>query len=78
MYQRWNKLTDDLAEKGVKLELDLIEADQYQTNIQTMVASGEISKYDWVCISPLDIKTRLNLVKSGQIQSVSDIWNEYS
>ena len=76
--QRWNKLTDDLAEKGVKLELDLIEADQYQTNIQTMVASGEISKYDWVCISPLDIKTRLNLVKSGQIQSVSDIWNEYS
>lgn len=75
---RWEKLTDDLAEKGIALELDLIEADQYETTCQTMAASGEFSNYDLIHISPLDDKTKINLVKQGQLQSISDIWENYS
>ena len=76
--KRWAKLEEELAKKGVKLELDLIEPDQFDTTIQTMAASGELSNYDLVNITPLDDKTKLNLVKQGQLQSVSDIWEQYS
>ena len=76
--ERWKKLEEILAEKGVKLELDLIEPDQFDTTIQTMAASGELSNYDMVNITPLDDKTKLNLVKQGQLQPLSDILENYS
>ena len=44
--KRWDKLSENLAAKGVKLELDLIEPDQFDTTIQTMAASGELFNYD--------------------------------
>ena len=73
--KRWDKLSENLAAKGVKLELDLI---QFDTTIQTMAASGELFNYDMINITPLDDKTKLNLVKQGQLQSISDIWETYS
>ena len=76
--KRFAKLEEELAKKGVKLELDLIEPDQFDTTIQTMAASGELSNYDMVNITPLDDKTKLNLVKQGQLQPFSDIWEQYS
>lgn len=76
--KRWEKLEEDLAQKGVKLELDLIEPDQFDTTIQTMVASGALSNYDMVNITALDDKTKLNLVKQGQLQPLSDILENYS
>lgn len=76
--KRWDKLSENLAAKGVKLELDLIEPDQFDTTIQTMAASGELFNYDMINITPLDDKTKLNLVKQGQLQSISDIWETYS
>lgn len=75
---RWEKLTEELAARGIKLELDLIEPDQYTTTCQTMAASGEFSNYDLINMSPLDEKTRINLVKQGQLQSISDVWEQYS
>ena len=76
--KRWDKLAENLAAKGVKLELDLIEPDQFDTTVQTMAASGELFNYDMINITPLDDKTKLNLVKQGQLQSISDIWETYS
>lgn len=76
--KRWEKLEEDLAQKGVKLELDLIEPDQFDTTLQTMAASGELSNYDMVNITSLDDKTKLNLVKQGQLQPISDILENYS
>lgn len=76
--KRFAMLEEELAKKGVKLELDLIEPDQFDTTIQTMAASGELSNYDLVNITPLDDKTKLNLVKQGQLQPLSDIWEQYS
>ena len=48
--KRWDKLSENLAAKGVKLELDLIEPDQFDTTIQTMAASGELFNYDMICL----------------------------
>lgn len=76
--KRYAMLEEELAKKGVKLELDLIEPDQFDTTIQTMAASGELFDYDMVNITPLDDKTKLNLVKQGQFQPMSDIWEQYS
>ncbi len=76
--QRWQQLTEDLAERGIKLELDLIESDQYTTTCQTMAASGAFADYDWINITPLDTSTRYSLVKQGQLQPLSDIWEQYS
>lgn len=49
------RLAENLAAKGVKLELDLIEPDQFDTTIQTMAASGERFG-DMINITPLDDK----------------------
>lgn len=76
--KRWQKLTEDLAERGIKLELDLIESDQFETTCQTMAASGEFSNYDLIQITPLDDKTKINLVRQGQLQPISDIWEQHS
>ena len=76
--RRWAKLEEELAKKGVKLELELIAFDRFDTTVQTMAASGELSNYDLVNISPLDDRTKLNLVKQGQLQPLSDIWEQYS
>ena len=66
-----------LAERGIKLELDLIESDQFETTCQTMAASGEFSNYDLIQITPLDDKTKINLVRQGQLQPSSDIWEQH-
>ena len=76
--KRWAKLEEEMAKKGVKLELDLIEPDQFDTTIQTMAASGELFNYDLINITPLDDKTKQNLVKQGQLQPISDILETYS
>lgn len=76
--QRWQKVVDDLAARGVQLDLELIEQDQYTTTIQTMVASGEFSNYDFVNVTGLDQKTLISLMRQGQIQQLDDAIEQYS
>lgn len=71
----WEKFTSDLAERGLKLEVDLIEDDQYETTINNQLAAG--LDYDFVYIRPLTTKTRLNMVQQGQFQALNEIWNQY-
>lgn len=72
----WERLTSDLAEYGVALELDLIPSDQYETVVQTQIAAG--LDCDMVNITSVDAKTRMNLVKQGKLAAVNEIWNQYS
>ena len=44
----WERFTSDLAERGLKLELDLIENDQYDTTVNNQLAAG--LDYDFVYI----------------------------
>lgn len=72
----WEKLCSDLAEKGVKLELDLIPSDQYDTVIQTQLAAG--LDCDLVNLHGIDTKTRSRLISQGRLVSINNIWENYS
>lgn len=72
----WEKLTSDLAERGVALELDLIPADQYDTVIQTQLAAG--LNCDFVNLHGIDTKTRTNLISQGKLVPINKIWEQYS
>lgn len=72
----WDRLTSDLAERGIRLEVDLIPDDQYDTSIQTQIAAG--LNCDLVCIDGVDLRTRMSLIKQGEIVPVNDIWDNYS
>ena len=71
----WERFTSDLAERGLKLELDLIENDQYDTTVNNQLAAG--LDYDFVYIAPLSTKTRIGLVEQGKLQPLNQIWNQY-
>ncbi len=72
----WERITSDLAERGLQLELDLIESDQYTTTVNNQLAAG--LDYDFVYITPLSTKTRIGLVEQGKLQPLNEIWNQYS
>lgn len=72
----WERLTSDLAERGVRLELDLIPSDQYTTVIQTQLAAG--LDCDFVNLHEVDTKTRVNLVNQGKLVAINEIWDQYS
>ncbi len=72
----WQRLTDDLLEHGIKLEMDLIASDQYATVVQTQIAAG--LNCDMINLQDVDSKTRLNLVKQGILAPINQIWEQYS
>lgn len=72
----WDTFVDELAERGIQLELDLIPEDQYQTVCQTQLAAGIDA--DIMNITPLDDQTRQNLVDQGKLVSINDILDNYS
>lgn len=72
----YEKLTSDLAGYGIKLDLNLIPADQYSTVCQTQLASG--LNCDIMAVGPLDTLTLLNLVDQGKIQPINKIIDQYS
>lgn len=72
----WGKLTSDLNSIGIKLDLNLVPEDQYETVCQTQLAAG--LDCDIMNISPLDVKTRLSLVEQKRILPINEIWEKYS
>jgi ABC-type glycerol-3-phosphate transport system substrate-binding protein len=74
----WDALMAALEQKGVKVDLTLIPADQMATAFQTLLASGNINQYDWVSGSNVDFKTRLNLVNQGRMTPLNKAIEQYS
>jgi ABC-type glycerol-3-phosphate transport system substrate-binding protein len=72
----WAKLTDDLKALGIKLELNLIPEDQYETVCHTQLAAG--FDCDIINITPLDSKTRMRLAEQKRILPINEIWDKYS
>lgn len=71
----WQKLTEEMAKRGVKLELDLIPADQYDVVCQTRLATG--LDCDIFNITPLDMQTRMQLVTRKMLQPVNQLIDNY-
>lgn len=72
----WDKVESDLAERGVRLECELILTDQFQTTSQTRLAAG--LDCDIMNVHGLDTQTRLSLVDQGRIIAINDIWENHS
>lgn len=72
----WNQLLSDLETRGVTLEVDLIPQDQYDTVLQNSVAAG--LDCDFVNLTPLDDKTRENLISQGKLQPLNELIEQYA
>lgn len=72
----WDALVKELEDQGLRLELDLIPEDQYETVCQTRLAAG--INADIMNVTPLDNQTRLNLVNQGKLIAVNDIYENHS
>lgn len=72
----WNQLLSDLEERGVTLEVDLIPQDQYDTVLQNSVAAG--LDCDFLNLTPLDDKTRTNLISQGKLLPLDDLIEQYA
>jgi ABC-type glycerol-3-phosphate transport system substrate-binding protein len=75
----WDRFVEDLAKRGIKLDLTLVMADQMETAFQTLVASGEINNYDWVSpINFTDTKGRYNLIDQKLLLPLDTAIEQYS
>jgi hypothetical protein len=76
----WERFTGDLAEHGVKLELDLIMMDQMKTVFQTTLASGKLNNYDMVSLGWGDSDESLlhSLYKQNRLLPLNKAIEQYS
>jgi hypothetical protein len=74
----FEKFTEDMAKLGIKIEFDLVMADQISTAFQTMLASGQINNYDWIAPTGQDIKTRYNLINQKALYPINQAIQQYS
>ncbi|MDR3174061.1 MAG: hypothetical protein LBU19_07415 [Treponema sp.] len=75
----WDKFAEEMAKRGIRLEMTLIMADQIETAFQTLVASGQFNNYDWVSpINFTDTKGRYNLVNQGLLLPLDTAIDQYS
>ncbi|GHU58472.1 hypothetical protein FACS189444_2200 [Spirochaetia bacterium] len=76
----WDQLQADLAERGIKLELELIQEDQMGMVFQTMLVSGKLNDYD--IVNPgyrnVDERTKISLVQQGRLYSLNKALDAYS
>lgn len=73
----WQQLTSDLAEYGVKIEVDVILSDQAETTIPTMVAAG-LDDYDMANLWYVDDATYRNMIEQQQFVPITELWENYS
>jgi ABC-type glycerol-3-phosphate transport system substrate-binding protein len=75
----WDKFTEEMAKRGIKLDLDIVEADQAQIVFQTILASGKLNDYDWIGGGTgADERTRMTLVTQNRMYPMSKAIQEYS
>lgn len=75
----WDKFMDDLAKRGIKLEMELVMPDQVAAAFQTLLASNRLNNYDWIGVTPgPDEKTRMALVDQNRLYPINKALEEYS
>lgn len=59
------------AEKGIKLELEYVDGDQYATVLQARIAANDMP--DVFRVNPLGEATMMSLIESGKILAADDV-----
>ena len=60
----WPHLGELLAQRGIQLDMEVLESDQYSTVLNTRIASGS-KLADLVCVAWMDVSDRINMIKNG-------------
>ena len=76
----WQKLTADLAEKNIKLKLEIIQQDQFPTVLQTRFSSGQ-DLPDMVALGRdalegIDDATAISLGRQGLLLDLNEVLKE--
>jgi hypothetical protein len=75
----WDKFCEELAKRGVKLELDLVMLDQLDTVFQTMLATKKLGDYDWVNGgNNVTENIKLGLINQNQLYALNKAIDQYS
>jgi putative aldouronate transport system substrate-binding protein len=74
----FDQLNADLAKRGIKLEFDSILEDQMATMFQTMLASGDVDKYDFVTAGWGQEQLATNLYNQGRMYPLNKAIDQYS
>jgi ABC-type glycerol-3-phosphate transport system substrate-binding protein len=74
----FDQLNADLAKSGIKLEFDSILEDQMATMFQTMLASGDVDKYDFVTAGSGREQLATNLYNQGRMYPLNKAIDQYS
>lgn len=74
-YPVWQVLEQNMADKGVAVELEIIPRDQYKVVIQTRLASAN-DLPDFANLSELDDTTALNLANQGILLPINEIFEK--
>lgn len=73
-YGYWQQFEEELAQRNLKLEVEVVSRDQFSTVIQTRMASGDLP--DFVNISCLDDDTALEMAKGGLLLPINKLLEE--
>jgi ABC-type glycerol-3-phosphate transport system substrate-binding protein len=68
----WPHLIDLLADKGIKLDMEVIDVDQYDATLHSRIASGT-NLPDLLFCSELDANTRINMINQGTVVALDKI-----
>ena len=72
-YEMIGYLNDKMAEYGVKLEFEVIGSEQWQSTIQTRIASSDLA--DLTLLYLVDASTLINLIDDGKLYDVDTLVN---
>lgn len=73
-YECWQRFEEELAKRNIRLEIEVVSRDQFQTVVQTRIASGKLP--DIMNISCLDDMTALELAKGGMLLPINRLLEE--
>lgn len=73
-YGYWQQFEEELAQRNLKLDVEVVSRDQFLTVIQTRMASGNLP--DFVNISCLDDDTALKMAKGGMLLPLNKLLEE--
>ena len=76
-YVAWQEFKKLFEAKGLEPEFEIVATDQYETTLQTRMASA-VDLPDFLNVSQLDDVTILNYVDMGSILAINKIIDEYS
>jgi hypothetical protein len=73
----WDAFLAEMTKRGIKLEMDLVMADQASTAFQTLLATGRFNNYDFLQPADLTDALLISLINQGRVYPVNKAIEQY-